>query len=82
MVYISTDYVFDGKKETLYLPEDETNPLYVYGKTKLQDISSNAVTENSEGGKSFPKIFTELEEIRWEIKNKIWVIGIIYSWLL
>jgi len=36
VVYISTDYVFDGtKKEGEYLPEDSTNPQSEYGKTKL-----------------------------------------------
>ncbi len=36
MVYVSTDYVFDGTKEGAYLPTDETCPISVYGKTKLQ----------------------------------------------
>ena len=34
IVYISSDYVFDGKKDGFYTEEDEVNPLNVYGKTK------------------------------------------------
>ncbi len=36
ILYMSTDYVFDGKKEGLYTEEDTPNPMNVYGKTKLQ----------------------------------------------
>ncbi len=36
MVYISTDYVFDGKNNVPYKPDDKTNPINNYGLTKLQ----------------------------------------------
>ena len=35
MVYISTDYVFDGKGTRPYQPDDKANPIDAYGKTKL-----------------------------------------------
>lgn len=34
LVYISTDYVFDGTKGSSYCEYDKPNPLSVYGKTK------------------------------------------------
>lgn len=48
LVYISTDYVFDGKKGSPYNEEDTPNPLSIYGKSKLlgeqfvQEISSRS----------------------------------------
>jgi len=36
LVYISTDYVFNGEKTEKYLPDDEPNPINVYGQTKLE----------------------------------------------
>ena len=36
MVYISTEYVFDGLKGAPYVEDDTPNPLSVYGRTKLE----------------------------------------------
>lgn len=35
MIHLSTDFVFDGKQDRPYLPEDPPNPISVYGRTKL-----------------------------------------------
>ncbi|WP_054258806.1 dTDP-4-dehydrorhamnose reductase [Propionispora sp. 2/2-37] len=36
MVYVSTDYVFDGEKRDVYREFDAVNPQTVYGRTKWQ----------------------------------------------
>ena len=36
MIYISTDYVFDGEGTHFWQPDDERNPLNVYGQTKYE----------------------------------------------
>ena len=35
MIYISTDYVFDGTKDGKYTENDETNPINIYGESTL-----------------------------------------------
>lgn len=45
LIHISTDYVFDGKNYEPYIEEDKTEPLSVYGKTKLE--SENIVLKNN-----------------------------------
>ncbi len=44
MMYISTDYVFDGQGERPWEPDDERHPLNVYGQTKYE--GELAVEEN------------------------------------
>lgn len=36
MIYISTDYVFDGEGTRAWEPDDERHPLNVYGQTKYE----------------------------------------------
>jgi len=35
LMYLSTDFVFDGNKKTPYIEFDQPNPINIYGKSKL-----------------------------------------------
>ena len=77
IVYISTDYVFDGTKEGMYEVNDKPNPLSVYGKTKYQ--GEVAVREYDKhfivriswvfgiNGKNFIRTMLKLSETRDEL---------------
>ena len=64
-VTISTDYVFDGKKEGFYTQLDEPNPLSIYGTSKLEGSSACAANPQTivartgfvfgSGGRKFPQ---------------------------
>ena len=44
--HVSTDFVFDGKSNVFYKESDETNPISVYGQTKLD--GEQALINNAE----------------------------------
>jgi len=47
VIHISTDFVFNGKKETPYVETDKPSPINTYGKSKLQGEILLAKNHNS-----------------------------------
>ncbi len=47
LIFISTDYVFDGKKDSPYIESDRRNPINVYGKSKsdAEEIIENTLSK-------------------------------------
>ena len=73
LVHISTDYVFSGENTRPWVEDDETGPISVYGKSKLE--GEKAICEILEkyfilrtawlygvNGRNFPKTMLELAE--------------------
>ena len=80
VVHISTDYVFNGQNHTPYLETDTTDPLGIYGSSKLQGeigveqasdrhiILRTAWVYGSRGHGNFVKTMLRLGESKEELK--------------
>jgi dTDP-4-dehydrorhamnose reductase len=79
LVHLSTDFVFDGTKNSPYTEDDEPNPLSVYGRSKLAGDRSVAVAHPDvliirtawvygPGGRNFPQKIAELARQQDEVK--------------
>jgi len=79
LIYISTDFIFDGLKNTPYTEEDISNPLNTYGKSKLngenyvKDICPNYIIIRTAwlygpGGKNFIDKILELAEQKQDLR--------------
>ena len=79
LIYISTDYVFDGFKRTPYLESDLANPLNQYGRSKLEgerralDLCPNSLVVRTSWlygayGKNFVKTMVRLAIERPELQ--------------
>ncbi len=79
LIHISTDFVFNGKHFKPYLPSDETDPVSVYGKSKLAgELEVQAILPNdhiiirtswvySEHGNNFVKTMLRLMQEKEEL---------------
>ncbi|MBP7937411.1 MAG: dTDP-4-dehydrorhamnose reductase [Phycisphaerae bacterium] len=79
LVHVSTDYVFDGCKDSPYLPEDPVDPQSVYGRSKAEGergireiLTDYAIVRTSwlfaAGGKNFVKTILKLAGERDELR--------------
>jgi len=77
-IHISTDFVFDGKQSTFYTEKDNTEPLSVYGSTKLngEKVTASTIKEHfiirtswlySEHGNNFLKTMLRLGQEKDEL---------------
>ena len=78
LVYVSTDFVYDGKKGSPYREGDTPNPLSVYGASKLEAeyyverlLSRFYIARTAwvfgPGGNNFPRKIVELSQSRPEL---------------
>lgn len=78
LMFLSSDYVFDGTKQSPYEINDPRHPINVYGETKaraeerlLELLPDVCIARTSwlfgQGGKCFPKTILKLTETRPEI---------------
>lgn len=79
MLYVSTDYVFDGSGDTPWREDASTNPLSVYGQSKLKgehavaaSLKNYLIARSSwlfgPGGKNFVSTILKLAAQRDELK--------------
>jgi dTDP-4-dehydrorhamnose reductase len=79
LLFISSDYVFDGKKTSPYDTTDSRNPINSYGRSKAeaekalqQILPDSCIVRTSwlfgRGGKCFPDTILKLAETRPEIQ--------------
>lgn len=67
LIHVSTDYVFDGNKNTPYTEQDAPNPLGIYGKSKL--AGEEGIQKTSQD------IQSVTSEWRYVILRTAWVYG-------
>ncbi|WP_299223575.1 dTDP-4-dehydrorhamnose reductase [uncultured Psychroserpens sp.] len=86
LIHVSTDFVFDGSKSTPYTEEDKTNPIGVYGSSKLKgeqqvmkQLSNYFIIRTSwlysEHGNNFLKSMIKLSKEKNELRVVVDQVG-------